>query len=414
MQRTSFSTWVEIDLDVFETNLRVIQAAIGPGSGILLVVKADAYGHGSVRMALAAEPHVALFGVATLHEGLELRGAGIAKPVLILSPTLTGEIDEILEFGLTPTLGTLEYARELSGRAVRRGLQAGYQVEVDTGMGRAGVLEDAAVEFLQAVAALPGLRLEGLYTHFPESDAEDLAFSRDQLRRFLAVVAAARAGGIRVPRIHAANSAAIVRLPESRLDLVRPGILAYGLMPRPGLRPLPGIQPVMSMKSRLVQVRELPAGATISYGRTCTLKRASRIGVVPAGYGHGLSWILSNNGFMLVQGRRAPIVGNVTMDVTMLDVTDVPGAATEDEVVIFGAQGGEALGAEELAARSRTLVYEVLCTLGKRVVRVYRRGSGEDQVTTLIGERNVVAAPGSEGRTVEYSRLKRGAKKESR
>jgi alanine racemase len=324
-----FPTWVEIDLDVFEHNLALIQQAVGTSTRILLVVKADAYGHGAVRLALAAEPKVAMFGVATLHEGIELRAAGVTRPILILTPTLLGEIEEILEYGLMPTVATLEYAQRLSGAAEQRGVSAGFHVEVDTGMGRAGVLEPDAPEYVRQVAQLPALSLEGVYTHFPESDAEDLGYSRAQLERFLHIVGRIRALGVRVPLVHAANSGAIVRLPEARLDLVRPGILAYGLMPRPGLQPFPGIRPVMSMKSRLVQVREFPPGATISYGRNFVCSRRTRIGVVPVGYGHGLSWLLSNSGSFLLGGRRVPIVGNVTMDITMVDVTDVPSVSVQ-------------------------------------------------------------------------------------
>lgn len=402
-----FPTWVEIDLDVFEQNLAIIQKSVEPAR-LLLVVKADAYGHGAARLARAAEPRVAMFGVATLHEGIELRAAGVTRPILVLSPTLLGEVAEMLDHGLMPSVATPACARALSQAAVGAGLTVGFHVEVDTGMGRAGVAEAEAPAFVREVATLPGLRLEGLYTHFPESDAEDLSYSRAQLGRFLDLVARLRGGGVNIPLLHAANSGAVVRLPESRLDLVRPGILAYGLMPRAGLEPFPGIRPVMGMKSRLVQVREHPAGATISYGRSFTCRRPTRIGVVPAGYGHGLSWLLSNSGAMLVRGARAPIVGNVTMDITMVDVTDIPGVEPYDEVVIFGSQGTETLGAAELAALSKTLVYEVLCTLGKRVVRVYRRGAEEEQVTTLVGERSVVTPPDGEGVRVEYSRAPRG------
>ena len=213
------------------------------------------------------------------------------------------------------------------------------------------------------------------------------------------------ASGIQVPLLHAANSAGAVRLPEARLGMIRPGILAYGLMPRPGLDPFPGVRPVMSMKARLVQIRELPEGASVSYDRTCVTRRRSRIGVVPVGYGHGLSWLLSNTGAVLVRGRRAPIVGNVTMDITMVDLTDIPGVHVEDEVVIFGEQEGETLSAQELASGSRTLVYEVLCTLGKRVVRAYRRGGEMVSVMTLVGERVELPRAGDGSTGVRYSRL---------
>jgi alanine racemase len=312
--------WVEVNLDVFEQNLRAIRDALSHETRVMLVAKADAYGHGAAPMARAAEPFVQMFGVATLHEGIELRRAGIRLPILILTPTLEPEIDEVLEHGLMPSVATRAYARKLSEAAVERGLPAGFHVEVDTGMGRAGVGEGEAESFLREVAALPGMSLEGMYTHFPESDGEHLDFSRDQVIRFLGLAERLRKSGLRLPLIHAANSAGAVRMPEARLQMIRPGILAYGLMPRAGLEPFPGIHPVMSMKARLVQVREIGPGASVSYNRTFIAKRPSRIGVVPVGYGHGLSWLLSNNGAVLVRGKRAPIVGNVTMDITMVDV----------------------------------------------------------------------------------------------
>ncbi len=399
----SFPARLEIDLDQFDTNLRVLHQQLGPSCGLLLVVKADAYGHGATRMALEAGEEVSRFGVATLHEGIELRAAGVTRPILILSPTLLDEIDEILEHRLVPSVGTLEYARRLGAAATRRGLATPFQVELDTGIGRGGVSESEGFEFVRTVSEIPGLQLEGMYTHFPDADAPEVSFARDQVRRFLALVGQLRAARVKVPMIHAANSAGAVRIPESRLDLVRPGIVAYGLMPEERLQPFEGIRPVMSLKARLVQVRDLAVGATVSYGRTWRAARPTRLGVVPVGYGHGLSWLLSNHGEFLVRGQRVPIVGNVTMDITLVDLTGVPGVEGEDEVVIFGEQRGQSLTAHNLARLSGTLVYEVLCTIGRRVVREYRRGSRSENVTTLVGERQEI--PAGEGVRVEYSRV---------
>jgi alanine racemase len=380
------STWVEVDLDRFAANLRAVRA-VAEGRDLLLVVKADAYGHGAVQMAEAAEREgVAFFGVATLHEGIQLRQAGCRLPIVVLSPLLPSEIEESVAHGLDPTVCDLDFARALSAAAVRAGVPARCHVEIDTGMGRIGVSESEAEAFLAELVAMPSIRLASLYTHFPDADADDPSFSRDQTRRFLALVGRLAERGIRPARLHAANSAGTLNLPDARLDWVRVGLLAYGHVPPHARTPIE-LQPVMSLKSRLVQVRDLPAGASISYGRTCVTTRPTRVGVVAVGYGHGYSWLLSNRGHMLVGGRRVPILGRVTMDLTMVDVTEVPAAAVGDEVVLFGDQGGVALPLEEVATGSETLPYEIMCTIGKRVTRIYVRGGRPVQLTSLVGER---------------------------
>lgn len=381
------STWVEVDLDRFADNLRAIRGEVGERCELLLVAKADAYGHGAREMAAAAEAEgVSQLGVATLHEGLQLRLADSTLPIVCLSPLLTAEIEDAVAHGIDPTVADDGFARELSAAAQRARRPVRFHVEIDTGMGRIGVREDQAEDFVARVAALPGLRLASVYTHFPDADAEDLSFARAQLERFGAIVGRLGARGLRPPRVHASNSAATMNLPEARLDLVRVGLVAYGVHPPRDLAHL-ALRPVMSLRSRLVQVRDLPAGVPISYGRSFVTSRPGRIGVVPMGYGHGYSWLLSNRGRMLVRGRRAPIVGRVTMDLTMIDLTDVPGVEPGDEVVLFGEQDGAALPVEEVAAWSETLAYEIMCTIGKRVARLYRRGGRVVRVTTLVGER---------------------------
>ena len=383
------STWVEVDLDRFAANLRRIREWIGPKCGLFLVVKADAYGHGAVEIAEAAEREgVSVLGIATLHEGIQLRQAGCTLPIVVLSPLLESEIDEALAHGLDPTVADLEFARALSAAATATGRPARCHVEIDTGMGRIGVREDQAEDFLVRLDALPGLRLASLYTHFPDADAADLSFAQGQARRFAALVERLKARGIAPPRLHAANSAGTLNLPEARFDWVRVGLIAYGHRP-PHAPAGPGLEPVMSFKSRLVQIRELPAGHPISYGRTFAAPRDSRIGVVPVGYGHGYSWLLSNRGFMLVSGVRAPVVGRVTMDLTMIDLTDVPAARVGDEVVLFGGGAdGSAPSLEEVAGWSDTLPYEVMCTIGKRVTRIFVRDGRPVKLTSLVGERS--------------------------
>jgi alanine racemase len=238
------------------------------------------------------------------------------------------------------------------------------------------------------LSQLPRLRLASVFTHFPDADGADLDFARGQVVRFRAIAAALARRGLAPPRLHAANSAGTLNVPEARLDWVRVGLLAYGHQP-PHTQPLDGLRPVMALKSRVVQIRELPMGHPISYGRTFQAPRASRIGVVPVGYGHGYSWLLSNRGLVGVAGARAPIVGRVTMDLTMVDLTDVPAARVGDEVVMFDGQSDAASPSlEEVARWSETLPYEIMCTLGKRVTRIYVRAGRPVKLTSLVGERS--------------------------
>jgi len=381
------STWVEVDLDRFASNLRLIRALIGPDCGVFLVVKADAYGHGAIEIAEAAEREGAsVLGVATLHEGIQLRQAGCRLPIVILSPLLASEIEEAIAHGLDPTVADLDFARALSSAADAAERAVRCHVEVDTGMGRTGVLESEAEGLLVALSALPRLRLASVFTHFPDADGESVDFARTQTERFRALVAGLARHGIDPPRLHAANSAGTLNVPEAWLDWVRVGLLAYGHQP-PHTPALEGLQPVMALKSRVVQIRELPAGHTVSYGRTFRSPRASRIGVVPVGYGHGYSWLLSNRGLVGVAGARAPIVGRVTMDLTMVDLTDVPSARVGDEVVLFdGHSDAASPSLEEVARWSETLPYEIMCTLGKRVTRIYVRAGRPVKLTSLVGE----------------------------
>ena len=402
-----FPTWAEVDLDRFDRNIAAIQAAVGSECKILLVVKADAYGHGSVEISRAAmEDGVSMLGVATLHEGIELRSAGLTAPIVILSPSLLSEVDEIIEHRLTPCVSSLEFAELLSRRCVAREVISRIHVEVDTGMGRTGVSDGDAFEFLQRIGKMPNLKLEGVFTHFPDADSGNTFFAEEQLHRFHEILDALARRKIEVPIRHAANSAGILSLPQSRLDMVRPGILAYGFYPSERVpRSIP-VEGVMSFRSRVAQLRAVPAGRFISYGRTYQTKRPTRIGVLPVGYGHGLPWLLSNRGEVLIRGRRAPVVGRVTMDLTMVDVTEIPDIGLGDEAVLFGEQGGATITLGEVAERAETLPYEILCSMGKRVVRVYVRDGKPTKILTLVGERQESDAAGGAGtrraRKVQY------------
>jgi len=387
-----FSTWIEIDLDALVSNIGEVRSRVEDGVGIILVVKADAYGHGAVEVARAAvQSGVDMFGVATLHEGIELRQAGIDAPILILSPSMEDEAAAIVEYDLSCSVQSLAIARALSRACVERGKKVTVHVEVDTGMGRSGVLLEEARPFVSAVAKLPEVYLEGVYTHFPSSD-DDPRFTETQVMSFLSLLDTLERKGVAIPLRHAANSGGVLGVPASAgtpFNMVRPGLIVYGLRPSAQSGGDARLRPVMSFKSRLAQVRDLPTGHPVSYGRTWSAPTARRMGVVPVGYGHGYSWRLSNAGEVLIRGRRAPVVGRVTMDVTLVDLRQVPDAEVGDEVVLFGRQGDAEVTVDEVARRVGTINYEVICGIGKRVTRVYVE-SGETIGLRTLTERRVV------------------------
>lgn len=377
-------TWLEIDLDNLVHNLTMIRERLDHDVSILLTVKADAYGHGAVQVAGAAAGYVDCFGVATVHEAIELRLADIETDILILSPVLVEEIPAVVDNGLQPTIPSREFAEELSDYCVRRRKVADVHVEIDTGMGRTGFLSREAKDVIAWLRSLPGVRLAGLFTHFPSSDV-DRDFTLRQVQDFRALLEDLKREGAGASIIHSANSAAICNVPESHLDMVRPGLLAYGHFPG-GIQFDVAVRPVVTWKSRLVQVRDVPAGWDISYGRTFSTRRATVLGVVPVGYGHGLPYRLTDRGHFLVDGQEVPILGRVTMDMTMVDLTDVaerprPG----DEVVLIGRQGDGRITVDDMASWAGTISYEILCSVSKRVPRTYIRGGRVEAFKTLLG-----------------------------
>lgn len=383
-----FPAWVEINLDAARRNIDRIRGAVPEGVAMLLVVKADAYGHGAVRISrLAEESGVDMLGVATLDEGRELRKAGIKLPILVLSPVLPQELDGVIENDLAVTASSYEFAVAASEAALRKGAVCAVHVEVDTGMGRAGVSQESAVETIGRMAALGGVRLEGIFTHFPVSDI-DVGFTREQLASFEGIVGALAREGVAFRYVHCANSAAILNLPSSHFNLIRPGLLVYGHAPAITLRDRLAVEPVMSFRARLVLVRDMPPGSSVSYGRTYVAQQSIRMGVVPVGYGHGLSHRLSNKGQFLFRGSRVPIIGRVTMDMTMIDLSAFPDAQVGEEVVIFGRQGTGEITAGDVARWDETLSYEVLCRISKRVARIYLKSGRIESLKTLLGVRD--------------------------
>jgi len=367
-------TYIEINLSAIRHNLEEVRQAVGPERRILAPVKANAYGHGMLQVARTAlEAGASMLGVAYLDEAVALRQAGIGAPILIFGSELPENAPEIVHWGLRATLCTYELAKALSQAAVRLRRNAVVHIKVDTGMGRIGLKVEEIREFLRRILELPGIVVEGIYTHFATADGSgDGEFALAQMEHFRRVVSQLRKEGMELPIAHAANSAAVLRFPSAHLDMVRPGIMLYGLEPFPGASYLADIRPAMTLKSRIVFLKEVPPGASVSYGRTFVARRRTRIATVPIGYGDGYPRALSNRGKALVRGKRARIVGNICMDQLMLDVTHVEGVRVGDEVVLIGEQGDERITAEELASLAGTINYEIVTSLNGRIPRVYK------------------------------------------
>lgn len=368
-------TYIEVDLDAIAHNVRALKAHIGPRVTLIAVVKANAYGHGAVEVARTALQHGAgWLAVARTEEGIALRQAGINAPILVMNYTLPETIEAALEHGLTLTVTEPESAQRISATARRLGRSIGVHIKVDTGMGRFGLLPDEVLPFVQHMTALPGVHVEGLYTHFAVADLADKAYTRQQFRLFQDVRARLEATGHRPLMCHVANSAATLDLPEMHLDAVRVGIALYGLRPSSEVAPAVPLRPALALKSHVARVRTLPAGSSISYGRTFITPREMPVALVPVGYGDGYHRLLSNRGAVLINGRRAPIIGRVCMDQLVVDVSTVGPVSLNSEVVLIGQQGEERISAEEVASWAETINYEVTTGLLSRVPRLYVGG----------------------------------------
>lgn len=362
--------WAEIDLNAILFNLKQIKRIVGDKVRIMAVVKADAYGHGleEVAKAISSQEKV-YFGVSSLEEGIRLRKAGIKVPIVDLLPPLPEDLEEMVHWDITPVLANGEVVETLAKESKKQGKITRVHIKIDTGMGRLGIKPPSALDFLKRVGECEGMLVEGIYTHFASAD-NDEEFTRQQLDVFLRTLGELEENGIRIPLRHSANSSAILSFPASHLDMVRPGIALYGINPSKNNRV--ELHPAMSVKARVVQVKELPRGHSVSYGRTHILSRDSRVAVVGIGYAQGFFRALSNKGSVLINGKRAPILGVVCMDQCVVDVTDCGEVRLGDEVVVMGRQGEEEITAWELADLTGTIPYEPLTSLGHQLTRVYR------------------------------------------
>ena len=362
---------VKIDLSALAHNLSQVKH-LARGRPILAVVKADAYGHGAVPISLELQKlGVPYFGVSNCREGVELRRAGVVRPIILMGGCEPGEAPAVVEHELTPVLFDLRSARALNEEAIRRGGRVLFHLKIDTGMGRLGIQPEAIATFLGEMKRMEGLEMEGLMTHFSEADAPEKDFTEMQLSLLEKAIPEVNRMGFFPRLIHAANSAALIDFPPALMSLVRPGILLYGSAPSPEMEEKLDLRPVMSLVSRISFLKRVPPGTPISYGRTFVTHRESLIASVPIGYTHGYPRSLSNRGEALVRGRRVRVVGRVCMDWTMLDVTDVTGAALGDEVVLLGRQGKETITAWELATLADTIPYEIFCSVGLKGERIY-------------------------------------------
>jgi alanine racemase len=367
-----YRCWVEVDLDALRHNVAAIRRRIGPGVKLMAVVKADAYGHGLAQVGSALmQCGVDAFAVATLSEALVLRQiGGTGWPILLFGSALPFEVAKMVEQNITPTISTTEEATLFEEEARQSGKRVDVHVEVDTGMGRVGFWHEGAAKAIGQIAALPQVRVAGLYTHFPSAD-ENLDETRRELGLFQGIIQELTSLGIEVPLLHTANSAAVMQLAESHLTMVRTGLLLYGICPTEA--PSGEFRPLLSFKARVAYVKGVAAGRTISYGQTFLAKKPMRIATVTAGYADGYSRHLSNKAEVLVGGQRCPVVGRVTMDQIMVDVTQAGNVQCGDEVVFIGQQGDALITASDVARWEDTIPWEVLCGMTRtaRVPRVY-------------------------------------------
>ena len=358
--------WAEIDTNALRHNADVARAHIGPGVALLAVVKANAYGHGLPEVAKALATKADLFGVANLHEAIEAREV-VPHPIILLGPALPEERAAIVQRQFVPSVSGYDEALAFSQLA--RGTSVAINCKIDTGMGRMGMDAGEALGELKAIADLPNVQIHSISTHLPSAD-EDSEYTRAQLSRFTELVGAIRNALPGAHKIHVLPSAGVMAFDSSAFDMVRAGLMLYGVSPQPALQDQ--LRPALALKTRIVLLRKLPTGSSISYGRTFTTQRPTRVATLAIGYADGLPRSISNrDAAVLIGGRRCPILGRITMDLTMADVTDLPAAAVGDEAVLIGRQGDEEITAREMADRAATIAWEILTGIGSRVARVY-------------------------------------------
>ncbi len=363
-------TWAEIDLAAVRFNIKNIQKKLGKNIELMAIVKCNAYGHGAIEVSRQAlNLGVKALGVSSLYEGIELRDVFKDVPIIVLSSGMSGQAEEFIEYELSPVVCSWEMTNALADAARKRGTQAKVHIKVDTGMGRIGVWHERADEFIREVYKMPDVEIEGICSHFATSDEQDLDFARQQFDWFYRCLEKIKDLPIRFK--HISNTAAIFNLPLAHLNMVRPGLSIYGVSPSEYVKGTEKFRPALSLKTKIAFLKNIPKGRTLSYARTYETKKKMKVATLPVGYGDGYPLSLSNKGYVLIKGKKARILGTVTMDQIMVDVTDIKDVKTEDVAVLIGKQGKEEITANEVARIAGTIPYEIFTSINKRVQRVY-------------------------------------------
>ena len=368
-------TWVEIDISALTHNIAAIQKRVGIQVSIIGIVKADAYGHGDYEVCKVLQSlGVETTGVAILEEGIHLRTKGIRTPLLLLGGVFEDQIDEVIRYNLMPTVYDSGLAGALSKKACYFNRNVKVHVYVDTGMGSIGVKHNKAVEFVKALKTMQNIIIDGIYTHCSSSDERDPSYTNLQIKRFKEVLAGLEAIKLHIPFRHMANSGAIIGHPDAYFNAVRPGLSLYGMYPAEEVSRNIRIRPVMSLKTKIIHIKDMEAGDVVGYGRTHQITKPSRIATLPMGYDDGYNRLHSNQGKVIIRGIKAPIVGRVCMDQCFVDVSGIRDASVGDEVVLYGSQGRETITVEFVARQLNTIPYEITCNVSKRVPRIYVNG----------------------------------------
>lgn len=380
MERFVKRTWADVNLDVLRNNFANIRKIVTKNAKIMCVVKADAYGHGAGYVASALEDCGAdWFAVSNIQEAIQLRVCGVDRPILVLGYTPVDMVEKLSNFNISQSIISYKYGLELAQTCRQRNVLIRAHIKLDTGMSRIGFLCNShndvleSVKFIQSLYGEPGLNLEGIFTHFAVSDCsgEGKEFTKFQFDRFSLAVKMLEEVGVVIPLRHCCNSGAVIDYSEMAFNMVRAGVILYGLLPSAALKDRLDISPIMQLKTVVCQIKRVSKGTSISYGRTFVAPKDMVVATVPIGYADGYLRALSNKSDMLVCGKRAHVLGRVCMDQLMLDVTDIPEVYEGAEVVVFGKQGTDEISVDELAEKAGTINYELVCLLGKRVSRVY-------------------------------------------
>jgi alanine racemase len=389
MQKLLDLTWTEVNLDAIAQNVKNIKKLIGEKKELMAVVKGNAYGHDILEVSPVVLSNGATrLAVARLEEAIFLRKAGITVPILVLGLTLKQQAEFLVSYDITPAVCEFEMIEKLSESAVQMNKMTKIHLKVDTGMGRIGIFPYDVLRFIKRIKALKNVEIEGIFTHFSVADEKDKFYTEEQFRKFIEILTILEKEGIKIPIKHVGNSATLLDLPHMWLDMVRPGIAIYGLYPSKEVKKTINLIPAQQFKTKIVFIKELPLGESISYGRTYITKRRMRVASLPVGYADGYNRLLSNQGEVLVRGQRVTIIGRVCMDHCMIDVTNLTQVEIGDEVVLWGRQGEEMITVEEIAQKIRTINYEIVHMPDKkRVPKLFIRDGKPWKIKTILGEK---------------------------